>query len=377
MSERNFTIGFVRRGFSASGGAEAYLKRLAEGVINAGHVPHLFTTREWPANQWKSGPITHLRKSSPIPFADEIERLRARTPCDVWMSLDRTWRCDVFRAGDGVHRAWLERRRKFSTAWQKFERVLKGKHRDILRLEEALLGKGGASRVIANSRMVADEITRLYGYSAGKIDVVYNGVPVAAFRPNAQHRTTARIALGLNVDDVALLFVGSGWERKGLRFAIDAIERSSNSRMRLLVAGRGNQRKYKSRCAHFLGEVPDLSAIYAAADIFILPTLYDPFSNASLEALAAGLPVITTRANGLSEVIEDGVHGSVVDDSRDLGALFNAIHAWSSPERRAKARPRILQRAVQFDISINVERTLEILFQAARAASTSGKSRNT
>ncbi len=107
--------------------------------------------------------------------------------------------------------------------------------------------------------------------------------------------------------------------------------------MRLLVAGRGNQRKYKSRCAHFLGVVRDLPALYAAADIFILPTLYDPFSNASLEALAAGLPVITTRANGLSEVIEDGVHGTVVEDSRDVSALVDAIHTWSNLESRVEA----------------------------------------
>jgi UDP-glucose:(heptosyl)LPS alpha-1,3-glucosyltransferase len=377
MSKYNFTIGFVRRGFSASGGAEAYLKRLAEGVVNAGHVPHLFTTRDWPANEWTWGQITHLRESSAIAFADGLERLRPEAHCDVWMSLDRIWRCDVFRAGDGVHRAWLERREKVATAWQKFARVLNGKHSDLLRLEAALLGKGGASRVIANSRMVAAEITRIYGYPASKIDVIHNGVPVAAFQANAGQRATARAALGLNADDIALLFVGSGWERKGLRFAIDALEASANSRMRLFVAGRGNQRKYKSRCVHFLGVMHDLAAIYAAADIFILPTLYDPFSNASLEALAAGLPIITTRANGLSEVIDNGVHGSMVDDARDLRALVDAIQTWSNPERRAKARPRILECAAQFDISINVARTLEILLQAANAASTSGKSRNT
>lgn len=377
MSKHNLTIGFVRRGFSASGGAEAYLKRLAERVVTAGHLPHLFTTRDWPENEWTWGPITHLGESSAIAFADEVERLRQDAPCDVWMSLDRIWRCDVFRAGDGVHRAWLERREKFATVWQKFARVVNGKHRDLLRLEDALLGKGGAGRVIANSRMVADEISRIYGYPASKIDVVPNGVPVAAFQPNAQRRTAERASLGLNAHDIALLFVGSGWERKGLRFAIDALEAGGNSRMRLFVAGRGNQRKYKARCAHFLGVVHDLPAIYAAADIFILPTLYDPFSNASLEALAAGLPIITTRANGVSEVIENGVHGSVVDNAGDLQALVGAIQFWSDPNRRAEAKPRIVERAAQFDISINVARTLEILVQAASAASTSGKSRNT
>jgi UDP-glucose:(heptosyl)LPS alpha-1,3-glucosyltransferase len=353
------------------------LKRLAESVVSAGHVAHLFTTRDWPANEWTWGPVTRLRESSAIAFADRLERLRPEADCDVWMSLDRIWRCDVFRAGDGVHRVWLERREKFSTGWQKLARVVSEKHRDLLRLEDALLGKGGAGRVIANSRMVADEITRIYGYPASKIDVVHNGVPVAAFQPSAQRRVTERAALGLSAGDIALLFVGSGWERKGLRFAIAALEASANSRMRLFVAGRGPQRKSKSRGAHFLGVVHDLTALYAAADIFILPTLYDPFSNASLEALAAGLPVITTRANGFSEVIEDGVHGSVVEDPNDPGALVDAIRTWSDPERRAEAQPHLLERAAQFDISINVARTLEILLQAARAVSTSGKSRNT
>ncbi len=353
------------------------MKRLAQGVVDAGHRVHLFTTADWPAEEWTFGPITHVRGSSAIAFANDLERLRPEAACDVWLSFERIWRCDVFRAGDGVHRAWLERREKFGTAWQKISRALNGKNRDLLRLEESLLGKGGAARVIANSRMVADEITRIYGYPPGRIDVVYNGVPIAGFAPNAERRAGQRAALGLKATDVALLFVGSGWERKGLRFAIDAIEASGNPRLRLFVAGRGNQPRYKSRFAQFLGVVRDLAAVYAAADIFILPTIYDPFSNASLEALAAGLPVITTRANGVSEVIENGVHGSVVEDPREIHAFRDAVEMWSDEARRAEAQPRILERAAQFDISINVARTLEILLQAASAASTSGKSRNT
>src|SRR6476619_2608911 len=118
MSQHTFTIGFVRRGFAVSGGAEAYLKRLAEGIVSAGHRPHLFTTDDWPENEWTWGPITHLPESSAISFADGMERLRKEVSCDVWMSLDRIWRCDVFRAGDGVHRAWLERRKKIATPAQ-------------------------------------------------------------------------------------------------------------------------------------------------------------------------------------------------------------------------------------------------------------------
>ena len=68
-------IGFVRRGFSPSGGAESYLNRLARGITNAGHDVELFTTDEWPAEAWPFGPIRRLRASSPIAFADELARL--------------------------------------------------------------------------------------------------------------------------------------------------------------------------------------------------------------------------------------------------------------------------------------------------------------
>jgi len=114
-----------------------------------------------------------------------------------------------------------------------------------------------------------------------------------------------------------------------------------------------------------LGEVADLVSVYAAADIFILPTIYDPFSNACLEALASGLPVITTRSNGFSEIIEDGVHGSIVDNPADLVGLRNAIRFWSDPSRRNAARSANIERASQFDISKNVAETLEILARVA------------
>ena len=170
-----------------------------------------------------------------------------------------------------------------------------------------------------------------------------------------------------------LLFAGSGWQRKGLLFAIEAMALCKNRKMRLLVAGRGNEKLYKMKHlrfwreepVRFLGEVADILRVYAAADIFILPTIYDPFSNACLEALACGLPAITTRSNGFSEIIEDTVHGSIVDYAGNLVALRDAIRFWSDPSRRAAARSANIERASQFDISRNVEQTLSILTRFA------------
>jgi UDP-glucose:(heptosyl)LPS alpha-1,3-glucosyltransferase len=379
MLKDKLKIGFVRRGFSASGGAEVYLKRLAQGVLKAGHAVQLFTTDRWPQDEWTFGPLTRLRATLPIAFADEMEQARQKSNCDVFMSLERIWDCDVYRAGDGVHRAWLEQRAKILTPLRKFASQLSRKHADILRLEESLFRKRRADRVIANSRMVKKQIIEFYDYPAEKIDLVYNGIPLDAFSISAEARLHQRQALGLKSDDIALLFVGSGWERKGLGVAIEAVKTCDNPKLRLFVAGRGEERKFHAPGVQFLGLVRNVAALYAATDIFILPTLYDPFSNACLEALASGLPVITTSTNGFSETIEEGVHGSVIHDAADVEAIARAIDAWSDPGRRAQARPLILERGARFDISKNVARTLEILVQeaAASAASASGKIRKT
>lgn len=365
MSDKQLSIGFARRGYSATGGAEAYLQRLARGIVDLGHEVRLITTQEWPASAWPFGEITQLHAKSTKAFANELEELRPQIRCDLLMSLERVWRCDVYRAGDGVHRAWLERRNQFATPLQKLSRRFSRKHHGILRLEKSLFADRGAGRVIANSQMVKKEVVDIYSYPADKIDIAHNGVPIDRFRFDSARRSNARAALKLQDDEIALLFVGSGWERKGLRFALDAIERCQDLKLRLLVAGRGNPRGYKSSRVQFLGEVVDLVPIYAAADIFILPTIYDPFSNACLEALASGLPVITTRSNGFSEIIENSVHGSIVDLANDVEALHNAILFWSDKTRRSSARSTITQRAAKFDIAKNVEQTLAILIQAA------------
>jgi UDP-glucose:(heptosyl)LPS alpha-1,3-glucosyltransferase len=371
---RNLSIVFVRRGYSPTGGAEAYLKRLACGVTKAGHDVQLVSTNDWPDVEWPFGLITHLRSKSPIGFASELERIRTEFRCDVLFSLERVWSCDIYRAGDGVHRAWLDRREKFELPLKRFVRSLGSKHQDLLRLEKSLFSDGNAVRVIAASQMVKDEIVNLYRYSPGKIDIVRNGVPLEKFRFDSELREKSREELNLKPDQTALLFTGSGWERKGLLFAIEAAALCGDRKMRLLVAGRGNARLYKTKSlrfwreepVHFLGEVADMLPVYAAADIFILPTIYDPFSNACLEALACGLPVITTRSNGFSEIIENGVHGSIVDHPGDLLALRDAICLWSDPSRRAAARSTNTQLAAQFDISRNIDETLAILCSLAK-----------
>ena len=122
---------------------------------------------------------------------------------------------------------------------------------------------------------------------------------------------------------------------------------------------RFNAKRYRSSRARFLGATEDLPVLFSAADVFTLPTIYDPFSNACLEAIAAGLPVVTTTANGFSEILTPGVHGDVVEPG-DVEALARALEAWKSRDTAATSDAcRIL--AGDYSIERNVEATLDVI----------------
>jgi UDP-glucose:(heptosyl)LPS alpha-1,3-glucosyltransferase len=357
-------IGLVRRGYSSSGGAEAYLRRFADAARAAGHECVLFATDDWPESAW-THPRVRLAGKSPRAFADSLEVARPREHCDFLLSLERVWRCDAYRAGDGVHAAWLARRAKYEPFWQPFVRRFNAKHKALLEIERALFGPSGARLVIANSALVKREIMEHFAFPSERIHVVHNGVPPMP----PIDREGARTELGFGPADYVVLFVGSGWERKGLRFAIEAMNVAQLTHSTLLVAGRGNPKTMpRSDRVRYLGPVREVPRLLAAADAFILPTLYDPFSNACLEALAAGLPVITTAHNGFAEIIEPGVEGEVIAEPADLAALARAIERWAAPDRRAAVRTRLLAKGARFSIEENVRCTLAIIEEAAQTA---------
>ena len=368
-------IGLVRRGYSATGGAEQYLRRLVEALLAAGHEPTLFASPAWPPEHRPAGSgFVSVPGRGPRAFADALTIAQQQPASDRLFSLERVWRCDCYRAGDGVHRAWLARRTRTERWWQPLLRVFNAKHRQLLALEESLFARGGARQIIANSELVRQEIMAYYDTPADRISVVYNGLPAGYFSlvPD-EDRDRTRTGLRLTPDDYAILFVGTGWERKGLPHVLRALERLPASlRPLLLVAGRGNPRPYLRALSgpvrervHFLGPVKDLRPVYAAADVFAAPTLYDPFANACLEALASGLPVLTTNANGFAEIMGWGIHGDVCHPAdRATGtALAKLLTDWADPARRAAARPLCAALARQFTMERNVAETLAILLR--------------
>jgi UDP-glucose:(heptosyl)LPS alpha-1,3-glucosyltransferase len=352
-------IGLVRRGFSRTGGAESYLKRLGCALTEAGHQAILYSTRDWPPAEWPYGPLIRSDASSPLTFAQAVQA--ARGSDEILFSLERIMQCDCYRAGDGLHKLWLERRVAHEAPWRAYFRFANHKHAELLELERTLFEQGGARHVIANSHMVQKEIISEFAYPENKITVVYNGLPDTDLKKEPQSRIEMRRKWGLREIDIALLFAGSGWDRKGLKYAIQALGRISNPNVCLLVAGTGKKLAHASKLVRFLGPVTDMQSLFLATDLFVLPTVYDPFSNACLEALSHGLPIITTATNGFAEIIQSGVHGEVIGRANDVEALQQAIEKWAEPERRKSARERCAETARGYTMQRNVEQTLTVL----------------
>jgi UDP-glucose:(heptosyl)LPS alpha-1,3-glucosyltransferase len=347
-------ISLIRRGYSPTGGAENYLKRLGRSLSELNHEITLYTTPDWPKTEWPYGELVALNTTTPRAFARAVQKQCSGT----LFSLERIYECDCYRAGDGVHKLWLQHRTHHEPPWKSWFRRINPKHTQILALEKSLIGNQGAKHIIANSNLVKKEILAAYRYPEQKISVIYNGIP--DLPAPSQTRAETRRKLNLANHHIALLFVGSGWKRKGLNYAIEAVAPFKD--VILLVAGSDkNQHPPHSNRIRFLGPVKEIQELYQAADLFVLPTLYDPFSNACLEALTAGLPVITTATNGFSEIITPGIHGEIIDTPQNIDALSTAIGKWCDKERFTHARNACVTRGKSFPMETNVQKTIEVL----------------
>jgi len=323
-------LGLIRFKYDQAGGAERSFGLLAQGLAQKGHEVHVITTR------WEGAPPAgvslHLLPAAAGAAREFARAARAQAELlqmDTFLSLDRVPGSPLFRAGDGCHAAWLARRARYETFFKRFSFKLRPFHRAVLDLEKKTLKAPELIKVMANSQMVADEIKTLYGLGPERVEVIYNGVEdnPAAWAKRPETRDTLRQEMGLGNETPVLLFLGSGFERKGLAFALKAISHLPEAI--LWVAGRDRPGRYQlmsrrlgvGERVRFLGARADASALLAAADALLLPTIYDPCSNACLEALACGLPVVTTKGNGAAELVEEGVSGCVVPEPADENAL--------------------------------------------------------
>lgn len=356
-------LALIRRQFAATGGAELYTQRLCQALAESGHEVHLFA-ENWPASMPEGGkilvhpvPITRRRSLRPLHFALAVQMALTQQPFDCVFSLDRTLSQDVYRAGDGVHRVWLARRRQLAPLWKRWWMGRSTFHRNLLALERRVFDARYTGCIIVNSNMVKEEILAHFPYPADRIHLVRNGVDVARFQNG--NRQAFRHQWGLPEAAIVFLFAGSGWERKGLRWVLEAFARIRQPNWFLVVAGKGRPPWPHPRRVIFTGPLADLEHAYAAADVFVFPAIYEPSANVVYEALAAGLPVITSRWNGACEIIEEDRTGTVLPRSDDVPALAAAMELW------AKRNVRVVVDKARLSLENNVSQTLDILMQAA------------
>jgi len=342
-------LGLVRQRYTPFGGAERFVER-AIAALAARGVRISVYTRAWPRHAAAAAlepvicdPFYAGRLWRDASFAHAVRAALAQDRPDIVQTHERIAGCDIFRAGDGVHRVWLEERRRTGNAAERLAIAAGAYHRYILAAEARVFADPSLKAVICISEMVRNDIRAHFAVPADRLHVIYNAVDPEAFGPQVRAtRNATRAGLGLREGDVAFLLLGSGYARKGVPTAIRALARLPGQ-ARLVVVGRDkSQATYETIARRagvagrvvFAGPQSDPRPWLGAADAFVLPTLYDPLSNAVLEALACGLPVVTSHRCGAGELVVAHAAGWTCD-SVDDAAFAERMRALLDPAERA------------------------------------------
>ena len=370
-------IAVVRKYFTPYGGGEQYLFRLVQKLAEKGHEIHIFANR-WPTNYTSNNniiwhPVAAVKMASfleALSFDFFSSKQLRKERFDVIHSFERTLYQDIYRAGDGCHRQWLIERKKIDSWAKRVFHPLNPLHRTLLFLEKRLFQSPHLRLIIANSQRGKEEIIRHYGVPVSKIRVIYNGVDLNRFNPEnrTRYRQQMRAEFGLKENDAVLLFLGSGFKRKGLPFILKGLPFLGQKDVKLLVVGRDNPTPYKKMARElkiaeqvfFAGPRQDVEKVYAASDIFVLPSVYEPFSNACAEALASGLPVITTRMNGVAELISPGENGYIIENPTEISEMVDTLKKALENWKGSKNEGELRRPMPVMDLESNVREMIKI-----------------
>jgi UDP-glucose:(heptosyl)LPS alpha-1,3-glucosyltransferase len=376
-------IGLIIERFDPrGGGVEATAWQVARGLAEAGEEVHVFARRTEPPPEPRStadGEIHLHRLRSPagwqplrvIAFSRAAARAAPRGSFDVVHSFSRTRHQDVYRAGGGSHADYMERAYAgLGLRWRR----LSPRHATLLATERAVFAD--ASQLIqCNSEMVRDQLVARHRLPVDRLVVIPNGVDLERFHPDRSGAVRARIRDSLGQGgELVWLLVGSGFRRKGLDTALRALSGGGPADAVLWVVGADDAAPWRRLAdelgvggrVRFLGRRSDIEDLYAAADALILPTRYDSFANVCLEAAAAGIPVVTSGANGAARWL--GEAGLVIDDPEDFAGFAGALEALADPATRERLGASARRRAEAQSWSEHV-RALLGLYQRARRRS--------
>ncbi|TEU17686.1 MAG: glycosyltransferase family 1 protein [Dehalococcoidia bacterium] len=258
------------------------------------------------------------------------------------------------------------------SVWQKLKALDHRLYRSLLCfVERLIISRSSSKACIVVSQAMQKEFARHYGDVAKNIIVIPNGVDTLRFHPTNRllYRGQIRQEHGVSPSDSLLMFAGGDWERKGVLHIMEALSLGQRPDVKLFICGSGDEKFYgqfaelkrvRDRII-FVPHSSNLWEYYAASDIFVLPTIYEPFGLVIVEAMASGLPVITSRVAGAAYLIIDGVNGLLLRAPSDVNGLAEKIELLlSNAELRETMGERARETAEKFSWDQVAQKTLEV-----------------
>jgi UDP-glucose:(heptosyl)LPS alpha-1,3-glucosyltransferase len=348
-------VALVRSRYDPAGGAERFVQAAIRSLRAQG-ASLTIVTRHWPDHDGSAIVLDPPHVGSlwrDWSFARAVCRELGKRRFDLVQSHERIACCDVYRAGDGVHAQWLAERARIQGAWQRFTTRCNPHHRYVLAAERALFTSPRLRAVICNSAMVRGEIAARFGTAAEKLVLIRNAVDSESFHPGlrGEMRAAVREQLAIPPGAHVALHVGSGFERKGVRAFLEALARARSKPWGIVVGRDKRADAYRRQAARlglkervrFIGAASDVRPYYAASDMFVLASLYDPQPNAALEAMACALPVVTTTKCGAAELLREDESGFVRDalDASGMAHCVDALEGPAAPRMGEAARAAV------------------------------------
>ena len=337
----------------ARGGAERYTVDLAAGLRKRGHDVRIAAST-FAADVQSPGDVVidaggSTRHSRYLRFLDGLDRHLASQRYDIVHAMLPVRRCDIYHPHAGIAAAALAGGHlKYEAAlMQAVSRVatrLNRRRQRFGEVERTLLTGSRPPTVLCLSQYVQTTVRRHYTLADSQLATLFNAVDLSRFDPARQPdaRSEMRRELGIEDDRVVALMIANDFERKGLREAVAAVGKAADPRLLLIVVGKQDPRPYRAMAEKigegkviFAGSTADPYPLYRASDFVLLPTHHDPCSLVLLEALAMGLPAISTIFNGACEIMTDGREGFVLRDPNDAVTLANAVRQMLDADRRA------------------------------------------
>ncbi len=382
----------------ARGGCETYIADLARRLVADRHEVHIYACR-WDARALPESVHFHAiagtwapRFLKPWVFAKRCLAAMSEASHDVTIGFDKTWGQDVLYPQGGLHAASAEHNlRKYPhTIVRHLTRAMKWfdiAHWSYSLLERQQYTSNGPSLVVVNSQMVREHFMRYYHIPPGQLHVVRSSIDPQRFpeQDRLKCRLQYREQCGIAPNEVVGLFAAMNFRLKGLEPLLYSTQRllarpefaANSPPFRLMVVGQPKVRAYErmarrlgiSDHVRFVGYCPEMRNAYFAADFLVHPTFYDPCSLVVLEALACGLPVITTRYNGASELLHTSAphqEGYVLRDPHDHHEMAWCLAQMLDPGRRHAFTLAARRTAAQWTFEQHYRQLMAVMLEAAQ-----------